>query len=332
MNYEGVIKDLKSKKYSSLYLFHGDEPFYVDRLTDQFINSVLSPDQREFNQSILYGKDTQIADLIGTVKRFPMMSPYQLVVLREAQEMKKIEEIGAILDQLPPTTVLVMAFKKKLDSRKKWVKKAKSVGVDFLSEKIPSWHLAGWVVKEAGEQGVSVDQKGATMLVEFLGDDLHRISNEIKKLKTLLKDGQGISAELIEKNIGISRDYNMFELQDALISRDVLKANRIIKYYAANSKTYPLQMLVPSLFSFFSKLILVHAARCKSPDEAAKVLKSRPFYAKKIMMAARNYSYRKTALIIAVLRDYDMKSKGVGSTGSTESGELMREMVFKILH
>jgi len=333
MTYEAIAKDIKGRQFNRLYLLHGEEPYYVDKLTNALLDTVLTPDQREFDQSILYGKDSDVASLISTAKRYPMISDHHLVVLREGQEMKGIEGIESLLENIPETTILVLAFKKKLDGRKVWVKKAKKIGVDFSSQKIAEWHLAGWVSAEAKSVGLNVDQKGASMLVEFLGDDLHRISNELTKLKSLVKGDEAVNPQMIEKNIGISRDYNMFELQDALITRNVVKANRIIKYYAANPKKYPLQMVIPGLFSFYSKVLIVHASRAKTPEQAAKALNSRStFYPKKILSAARNYGYKKTVRIVTILREFDMKSKGVGSTNSTPSSELMKEMLFRILH
>ncbi|NNC83688.1 MAG: DNA polymerase III subunit delta [Flavobacteriales bacterium] len=332
MTFDALIKDIHNGKLSPIYLLHGDEPYFVDRVSETLVEKVLSPEEKEFNQSILYGKDTDVKDLISTAKRFPMMSKYHLVVLREAQDLKKVEELEPLLQQPVQSTILVLAFKKKVDQRKKWVKSAAKNGVVFNSARIPEWKLGDWVKKEATRRKLDLDMKSASMLIEYLGDDLQRISKDLDKLHMLCKDGLSVTPNMIQKVIGVSRDYNIFELQDALLTKNVYKAQKIVKYFSADPRSHPIQPLIGALYGMYSRMIILHAKRSFNPDTAAAVLKAKPFYAKKILAGAKRYSYGSLVRNISILRQYDMKSKGVGSTGNTSNGELMREMVFKLIH
>lgn len=332
MTYEAIVKDIKARKFGQFYLFSGEEPYYVDKLTNALIATVQTPEGKEFDETICYGKDTDVTALISSIKRYPLMSAHHLVVLKEAQAMKDIDALEQVLDTLPPTTILVLAFKKKLDGRKAWVKKAKKAAIAFQSDKVSEWKIQAWVASEARAQGLNVDQKGASMLVEFLGTDLNRISSELNKLKTVSRDGSPIDPALIQRIIGVSKDYNMFELQDALVIRNVVKANKIIKYWAANPKVHPIQMTIPGLFSFFSKILLIHANRAKDTGAAMKAIGAQQFYANKILSASRTFSYKRTVRIISMLREYDMRSKGVGGTGSTTDSELLKELIYRIMH
>lgn len=332
MSYESIIADIKEKKFSSVYLLHGEEAYFTDRITDTIMKHAMEPSAREFDQSILYGRDTDVKDLISTAKRFPMMNSHHLVILKEAQDLKKVELLESFFAAPSSNTIFVLAFKKKVDQRKKWVKAANKVATSFNSAKIPEWKLADWVRSESRRKGLNVDAKSASMLVEFLGDDLQKISNDLDKLSMLAKGGQAISPELIQRVIGVSRDYNIFELQDALLSKNVLKAQTIVKHFAADPRAHPIQPIIGGLFSMYSRMITLHATRSLDPDSATRALKAKPFYAKKILGGAKQYSYGGLVRAIKVLRSYDLKSKGVGATNSTSQGELMKEMVFKLLH
>ena len=332
MSYESILNDIKKKQFSPVYVLHGDEPYFIESITSEIIDKALEPEQREFDQSILYGRDTDVKDLISTAKRFPMTGSHHLVVLKEAQDLKKVEELEGLLSSPVSSTILVLAFKKKVDQRKKWIKTASKAGLVFNSAKIPEWKLGEWVKKEAIRRQVDLDTKAASMLIEYLGDDLQKISKDLEKLKMVNKDGGQINAELVQKIIGISRDYNIFELQDALLTKNALKAQMIVKYFASDLRSHPIQPLIGALYSMYSRMIILHAKRSFDPDSASKLLKAKPFYAKKILAGAKRYSYGSLVRNISILREYDMKSKGVGSTSSTGQGELMKEMVFKLLH
>jgi len=331
MAFESITKDIKSKKFSPIYLLHGDESHYIDQLVDMFYKEVVPDGARDFDLSVMYGKDTKGDLLVSTVKRYPMSSDKHLVILKEAQMMTKLDAIVPLIEEPVETSVLVIAHKGKVDQRKKWVKALKKVGVVFASNRIPDWDVTKWIASECKRKGYTIDQKGAVMLFEFLGNDLSRIMGEIDKLGILLKDSKDITPALIEKNIGVSRDYNIFELQDALLSKDILKANTIIKYYGENPVQHPMPMLTASLYSFYTKLILIHAHKAFNPTMASKVLRVKPFYAVKLVTGARNYSYGKLIKNIKVLATYDLKSKGVGAY-DVEPKELMKEMCFQLLH
>ena len=332
MDHHTLIKDIKAGKMAPVYLLHGEEPYYIDLLTDAFLEHAMTPAQREFDMTVLYGKDTDVHTLAGIVKRYPMSSPFHLVVLKEAQEMKKLEVLEPLLLNPVKSTVLVLSHKGKVDGRKKWVKGIGNVGKVALSEKVKEWDLGKWVMNEAGSKGLKLDSKAGDMLVEFVGDDLSRMSHNLDKLSMLAKKGQTVDAVLIEKVIGVSKEYNMFELQDAFLNKDAFKAQQIVKYFSADPKSHSIQMVIAQLFGLYSKLILIHANKAFDSKSASAVLKSKEFYARKLAARARKYSYDNLVRIISELRSYDMKSKGVGATNNTKEGELMKEMIFKLTH
>jgi DNA polymerase-3 subunit delta len=332
MDYTVITQDIKAKRLSPLYLLHGEESYFIDLITESFLNDALTEDQKEFDLSVMYGKDTDVNTLVSVVKRYPMMSPFHLVILREAQDMKKLEEMEALFTHPVQSTVLVISHKGKVDGRKKWAKAFAKNGVSFHSEKVKEWDLGKWVSKEAKAKGLQMDVKAAEMLVEFVGDDLSRMSHNLDKLCMMAKKGEKVDADLVEKVIGVSKEYNIFELQDALMNRDAYKAQRIVKFFNSDPKNHAIPMVVATLFGLYAKLILVHAHKAFDQNSAAKVLKTKPFYAGKVAAGARKYSYGELVGCISVLRDYDMKSKGVGATNDTSKGELMKEMIFKLTH
>ena len=332
MEFQAILSEIKQKKFRPIYVLHGEEGYFTERITEAIIANALSPDEREFNQTILYGRDTDVKDLVSAAKRFPMMSPFHLVVLREAQDLKKVEELESLISSPIKSTVLVLAFKKKVDMRKKWIKTLPKDCLNFISNKVPDWKLSEWVSKESRSKGLEMDVKSASMIAEFLGADLQRIDKDLDKLKMLVNAGDRVSPELIQKIIGVSRDYNIFELQDALMTRNAHKAQMIVKYFGADPRSHPIQPIIGALFGMYSKMIMLHATHSLNPNAAAKTLKAKPFYANKILSGAQRYSYGHLVRNISVLRDYDLKSKGVGATVATTMGELMREMVFKLSH
>ncbi len=333
ITFEQVMSDLRRKAYKPIYLLMGEEAYYIDKISDYIQSTVLDESQREFDLTVVYGKDTDLVTIINAAKRYPMMSPFQVVIVKEAQSIKDWEPMQYYLTNPSQTTILVFAYKYgSPDKRKKWVLDISKIGVAFESEKLRDYEMGAWINAYSRSKNVTVDVKAIQMLTEFLGTDLSKVANEMDKL-LLTKPANTtiITPEQVEKNIGISKDFNVFELQDALIERNILKANRIIRYFADNKKNNPLVMVLPQLFTLFSNLMIYHYLKDKSQMTVASELKIIPFFVKKYEMAAKNYGAWKTMNIISWIRETDARSKGVDSNG-VEDGELMKELVFKILH
>ncbi len=331
--YDSILNDLKQKKYAPVYFLMGEEPYYIDLLSDYFQDKILDEAQQAFDLTVLYGKDVDIATVINTAKRFPMMSPYHVMIVKEAQHIRDIDKLSFYLKQVLPSTILVICYKYgKVDGRQKWVNQLKKVGVLFESKKLRDYEMAPWISKYAKSKGLMVEDKALMMLVDFLGTDLSKVANEIDKLVITQENGnKKISPEIIEKNIGISKDYNVFELQDALIRKDVVRANRIINYFAENKKAAPIQMALSVLFGFFSNLMIFHYLPSKTAESAASEFKIHPFIARNYVQAAKTFSALKTMHIITYIRETDARSKGIDNQ-SADDGDLLKELVFKILH
>jgi len=333
MTYEQLIDDLKNKVYRPVYFLWGEESYYIDLATAFISGNVLSEAEQSFNQTILYGKDSEAGQVSDLARRFPMMASHQVVVLKEAQEMKSFGDLIHYIEQPQPSTLLVINYKyKKPDKRQKIFKLLEKEAVWFESKKLYDNQVAGWIAGYVSNRKYGMEPKAAALLAEFLGSDLSKIANEVEKLIVAIgKEGETITPALVEKHIGFSKDFNQFELQNALGKRDVLKANRIINYFAENPRKYPIPLTIVSLYYFFSKLLLFHYSKDKSKQNMASVLRVNPFFVKDYEMAAKRYSPAKLVEIISLLRIYDMRSKGwEGNT--TPEGELTRELVFKILH
>jgi DNA polymerase-3 subunit delta len=333
MTYDQLISDLKKKVYSPVYFLWGDEPYYIDLATSFIASNVLTEAEQSFNQTTLYGKDSEAAQVSDLARRFPMMASHQVVLLKEAQEMKSFTELIHYVEQPQPSTLLVINYKyKKPDKRQKIFKVLEKKSVWFESRKIYDNQVPDWIAGYASSHHYRMEPKAAALLAEFLGSDLSKIANEVEKLIVAIgKEGETITPALVEKHIGFSKDFNQFELQDALGKRDVVKANRIINYFAENERKYPIPLTIVSLYYFFSKLLLLHYAKDKSPKNLAAVLKVNPYFVKDYESAARRYSAARIVEIIALLRTYDMRSKGFDGNATPEH-ELTRELVFKILH
>ncbi len=332
MKFDQIITDLKKKIYHSLYLLAGEEAFFIDEISNFIETNVLDEGEKEFNQTIVYGKDTDVASIIGYAKRFPMMANYQVVIVKEAQSIKNLGELIPYIEQPLKSTLLVICYKyKKIDKRKALVKKVDKHGVFFESNKLYENKIPEWISQQLIKNNYTIQPKAAVILTEFLGTDLSKVSNEINKLMINLPTGSEITPDHIEDNIGISKDFNVFELQGALGKKDIYKANQIINYFASNQKDNPLVKVIGILFSFFSKILIYHYLRDKSRNSVASVLSINPFFVQDYQVAARNYSAGKLACIISSLKEYDLKSKGVNNASATD-GELMKELVFKILH
>jgi DNA polymerase-3 subunit delta len=340
MTADDILKDLKNRKYKPLYLLHGEEPYFIDQVSN-FVEHKLLPDaEKGFNQTVLYGKDTEIMTVLSAAKRYPMMAEYQVVLVKEAQDMKwgrdddDKKSINPLLNYLEsplPSTILVFCYKYgKFDKRKKTYKAIEKNGVIFESvplydSKIPSW-VEGFVTTK----GYRIDPQASAMLAEYLGNDLSKIANEMEKLMLNVPAGQAITMQHVQDNIGISKEYNVFELQSALSRKDPFKVNQIVNYFQANPKANPIVLVLGNLNNFFSKVLLYHYAKDKSPQNLARELGVSPYFLKDYELAARSYNYGKSMQIISLLREYDLKSKGVDS--NSDNGELMKELMFKILH
>ncbi|MCU0467278.1 MAG: DNA polymerase III subunit delta [Arcicella sp.] len=332
-----ILKDLKKKSYAPLYLLHGDEPYYLDKVADFIEENALSPADRSFNQFIFFGKDLTIPALLANAKRFPMMAERQLVMVKEAQALQGLEqkEMQVALENYIknplPSTILVLVFKTSADERKSWVKTFDKVGLVMPSKKLYDNKLPDWILEYCHENGLKISRKAIEMLVENVGNDLKRLASEIDKIKLNLRIDEEINAQVVERYVGISKEYNYFEFQKALINRDVLKANQIVNFFAANPKDNPLAPIVLLLYNFFSKVLLTHATPDKSERNLAAVLGVNPFFTKDYLQAIRSYNLAKVVQILGEIKRLDLKSKGVES-GSLSDGEALREATFRILH
>lgn len=330
MSYEATLNKIKNKEFAPVYIFEGEETYFIDQLTESIIDNALTPSEREFNQTVVYGKDTDPKELLAIVKRYPMMAPYQLVVLKEAQEMQSLDDFAAILENPIPTSVFVIALKnKKLDRRKSWVKKLNNQVVHLNFNFLKENKLNSWIQNYVKTSGHEIEIKATQMLIEFLGNSLSKLTGEIDKLKILKPNGGTINPALVEKNIGISKDFNVWELQDALGEKDHLKAHRIINHFAGNIQAHPFELFIPSLYSFFVKLIKVKENMNES--NLAKIVGTPPYFLGKLIKQSRNYTMAQLESNIILLCDYDLRKKGV-KNGSADAGDLMREVTLKILN
>ncbi|MEL1244601.1 DNA polymerase III subunit delta [Flavobacterium sp. DGU11] len=328
-----IVNDIKQGNIKPIYFLMGEEPYYIDRLTEYIENNILTEEEKGFNQMVLYGKDVSIEDVISSAKRYPMMADRQVVIVKEAQELSRnIEKLESYAENPQPTTVLVFAYKyKTLDKRKKVTKMLEKAGVVYESKKMYDNQVGDWIKRLLSGKNYGIEPKAAAMLVEFLGNDLSRISNELEKLTIILPPGSTITPQVIEDNIGISKDYNVFEFRKAIGERNELKAYKIAEYFSQNPKDNPLVMTTGLVFGFFSQLLQYHGLKDKNPGNVAKTLKINPYFVKDYDIALRNYPMKKVSGIVATLRDIDVKSKGVGSNAIPQS-DLLKEMLVKIFN
>ena len=332
MNYKEIISSIANKDLQPVYFLMGDEPYYIDKLANAFTKNVLSDEEQEFNQVILYGKDIETAQAIAEAKQFPFGAEKRVVIIREAQHLKDIEVLDAYLDNVQPSTLLVICYKgKSVDKRKKFGKTLASKCIVFESKKLYDNKIPAWINAYVTENGYTINNSATAVLTEYIGADLSKITNELDKLMLVLKKEEQITTVLIEYHIGISKDYNVFELQNALGKKEVVKANRIINHFAANPKNHNIVPVMSALFSYFQKIMVYHFLEDKSPKSAASALKVNPFFVSQYQTAAQNYSKRQLFYIFEYLKDYDLKSKGVNNKSTTHEG-LLKELIFKILH
>jgi len=333
MDHKQVIKDLKNKVYHPVYFLTGDETYYIDLIADYIEKNVLDQSEKDFNQTILYGKENDITTIIGAAKRYPMMANHNVVIIKEAQHLaSQLDKLENYLENPTPSTLLVFCYKyKKVDGRKAIGKLLKKKTVYFESKKLYDNQVPEWITGYLKSKRYSITPPAAMLIADFLGNDLSKIVNELEKLTINVLEGNEITPETVETNIGISKDFNNFELNKALGSKDVLKANKIIFHFSKNERDHPLVVTIGLMYSFFSNILKVHYTKDKSKNNLAAVLRISPFFVGEYEVAARNYPIRKAVKIIEYLRDYDLKSKGVNNASASNS-ELLKELIFKILH
>jgi DNA polymerase III subunit delta len=352
MEFEKILNDLRNKVYHPVYFLMGEEPFFIDVIANLIEKNVLEESEKEFNLSVLYGGETNILQVISEAKSYPMMSNCRVVIIKEAQNLKDIvpkektnsssnkagdkkgtmHPLEAYLNNPQKSTILVFCHKyKTVDMRTAFAKTMSKKAVVMKSDKLYDNKVPGWVEQFVRERKFSIDPPASQLLAEFLGNDLSKIANEIEKTMINLPSQTQITTDHIQQFIGISKEYNIFELQAAIGKRDVLKTNRIINYFASNPKDNPLVMTIALLGGFFSKLLIFHYLPDKSQSNVAIALKVNPFFVKDYTFAASNFPPGKTMGIISILRQYDLRSKGFEGNSANEA-ELLKELVFKIIH
>lgn len=327
-----LVSDIKSGNIRPIYFLMGEEPYYIDRISDFIEEHVLDENEKGFNQMVLYGRDVTIDDIIGNAKRYPMMAERQVVIVKEAQDMSRtIEKLAAYAANPQPSTVLVINYKyKKIDKRKALYKAIVKSGIVYESKKLYENQVADWIRRTLSGKDYTISPKAAQMLVEFLGTDLSKINNELEKLQLIIPRGTQITPDHIEENIGISKDYNNFELRKAVGEKNVVKAHRIVNYFGENPRDNPMVVTVALLFNFFSQLLHYHGLNDHSPRAVASALKINPYFVNEYVSAARNYPMKKVSKVVGILRQFDVKGKGVGAN-AVPQGDLLKELLVKIM-
>lgn len=328
-----IVNDIKTGNIKPIYFLMGEESYYIDKLSDYIEKKVLTEEEKGFNQTVLYGRDVTIEDIVSTAKRYPMMAERQVVIVKEAQDLvRTIDKLESYAENPMPTTVLVICYKyKSLDKRKKVTKLIAKNGVVFESKKLYENQVGDWIKRVLAGKKYTIEPKATAMLVEFLGTDLSKINNELEKLQIILPVGSVINPMHIEENIGFSKDFNVFELRKALGERNQLKAYTIAENFAQNPKDNPMVVTTSLVFGFFVQLLKYHGLKDRNPKNVAAVIGVNPFFLKEYDVALKNYPMKKVSQIVAALRDIDVKSKGVGANALSQS-DLLREMLYKIFN
>ncbi|MBB3124780.1 DNA polymerase-3 subunit delta [Mesoflavibacter sabulilitoris] len=328
-----LVTDIKNGNIKPIYLLMGEEPYYIDKISEFIEETILTEEERGFNQMVLYGRDVAVEDIVSNAKRFPMMAERQVVIVKEAQDLSRtFDKLDDYAKNPQPSTVLVLCYKyKTVDKRKAVYKAIKKSGVVFESKKLYDNQVPDWIKRVLSPKGYTITPKASQLLVEFLGTDLGKINNELEKLQIVLPKNTQITPEHIEENIGISKDYNNFELRKAIGARDSVKAFKIVQYFADNPKDNPMVVTVALLFNFFSQLLQLHGMNDKNPRSVASALRVNPYFVNEYLDAARNFPMRKVSQVVALLREFDVKSKGVNSN-AVPQGDLLKELLVKILN
>ena len=330
---KNILADIKNGIIKPIYFLSGEEPYFIDQISNYIENNILEESEKGFNKMVLYGRDVTIEDIVSNAKRYPMMAERQVIIVKEAQDLSRnIEKLSTYADNPQPTTVLVIAYKyKKLDKRKGLAKALKKHGVYYENKKLYENKVGDWIRNVLKDDGYNIQPKAAQMLVDFLGNDLSKVSNELQKLMLILPKGSEITPQAIEENIGISKDYNIFELRKAVTERDIVKAQRIAQYFIQNPKDNPLVLTVGQLYSLFANILKYHGLPQKDKATVAKTLGISPFFVGEYITAARNYPMKKVSACIALIREVDVKSKGVGASAFS-SNDLLKELLVKIMN
>lgn len=331
MSVEKIITDWKKKSFKPVYWLEGEEEYFIDKAVEYAEHHILNESEASFNLTVFYGKDANWPDVVNACSRYPMFAERQVVLLKEAQQMKDVEKLESYIENPLSSTVFVVSYKeKKLDARKKFAKLVKEKGVLITTKKMYERELPEWTQELLRSKGLTITPKGLALLVDHIGNDLVRIENEIDKLSVNLGKRTSITEEDIEQYIGVSKDYNVFELQSALAAKDFARSMRIIQYFEGNPKAGPIQLVLPSLYSFFSKVFMVFGAGTSDEKTIATAIGVNPYFMKDYMQAARLYTYPGVEKVLLLLHQYNLKSVGVGST-NTEDASLLKEMVVKMM-
>lgn len=331
MSVEKIISDWKKKSFKPVYWLEGEEEYYIDKAVEYAEHQILSDSEASFNLTIFYGKDANWADVLNACRRYPMFAERQVVLLKEAQQMRDVEKLEPYIENPLHSTVFVVSYKeKKLDARKKFAKLVKEKGVLITTKKIYDKELPVWTQELVHSKGLTITPKALALLVDHIGNDLTRIENEIDKLSINLGKRTSISEDDIEQYIGVSKDYNVFELQSALAAKDLARAMKIVQYFEANPKAGPIQLILPSLYSFFSKVFMVFGAGTQDEKTIATAIGVNPYFMKDYMQAARLYTYPGVEKVLLLLHQYNLKSVGVGSI-NTDDASLLKEMLVKMM-
>jgi len=331
MSVEKILSDWKKKSFKPVYWLEGEEDYYIDRAIDYAEHELLPENERAFNLSIFYGKDANWADVINTCRKYPMFADRQVVLLKEAQQMRDVEKLEAYIENPLQSTIFIISYKeKKLDARKKFAKLLKERGELITTRKIYEKDLPEWIREHVQSKGKAINPKAINLLAEHTGNDLARIDNEINKLLVNMGNRATINEDDIEKYIGVSKEYNVFELQTALASKNLSKAMKIIQFFEANPKAGPIQLVLPSLYSFFSKVFMVYGSGTADEKTIAVKIGVNPFFARDYITASKLYSYPEVEKVLLLLHQYNLKSIGIGSVNQ-EDASLLKEMLAKIL-
>ncbi|MDY4044157.1 MAG: DNA polymerase III subunit delta [Marinifilaceae bacterium] len=336
MKYEEIITGIKKGQYAPIYFLCGDEPYFLDDIANRIERDSLSEDEKAFNLTVLFGNEVSMTTVTDTARRFPMMAPRQVVIVKEAQNIRDFDNLSPYIEHHQPTTVLVFLYKNKKPDKRKGVFRRLSTSKDciwFESAKLYDNQVPDWITRYCISRHYSISTKASHLLADSLGTDLSKVVNELEKLMLLLPGGGEIKENLVETHTGISKEFNVFELLSAIIAGDHLKANRIVNYFEANPKNNPIVVTISNLFRYFLNLLTYHYQKKSTPNqqEMARLLGINPYFLKDYTEGARRYNAMKCARVISLLREYDLKSKGVDNA-NTPDGELLRELIFKIMH
>ena len=333
--FQQIMSDLKARKFSPIYILMGDESYYIDKISDYIAENVLRPEERDFNQTVVYGADTTAMKIVDQAHQFPMMAEKQVIIVKEAQAIRSLDPLEKYLKNPVKSTILVWCYKNgKIDARKKVISLAQASGVVFESKKLRDYQLPAFIVDYLKSRKATIDQKSAQMIAEHVGADLNRLTSELDKVLISLPEGdRRVTPVIVEREIGVSKDFNSFELRDAIVQKNVFKANQIIKYFDTNPKAGSIYSFLPMLFNFFQNLMIVYySPQNRTDSDIAKALELRtPWGARGYVTGKRNYTARKTMDIISKIREVDAKSKGIENP-DTSAGDLMKELIFFILH